>query len=50
MLIDKEFIEGMILAAKKEQSSLAINHAKQDGVIAFCEMLIKKLSEEPDKK
>lgn len=46
MVIDKKFLEDMILASKREQDSLRLNHAKQEGVIAFCEMLIKKLEAE----
>ncbi len=46
---DKEFFQGMLAAAKKEQSSLQFNHAKQEGVIAFCEMILKRL-EEPEEE
>lgn len=46
MPVDKKFFEEMIFAAKREQEVHRANFLKQDGVIAFCEMLIKKIEEE----
>lgn len=48
MPLDKKFFEDMIQAAKREQDALRLNHAKQEGVIAFCEMCIKRLEEKKD--
>lgn len=46
MSIDRAYFEGVILACKKEQDILRMNHAKQDAVIAFCEMTLRGLQEE----
>lgn len=49
MPIDKAFFETMIASAKQEQESLRANFLKQEGVIAFCEMALKKIAEEEAK-
>ena len=43
MPIDRQFLEGMILACKT-------NIIKQEAVIAFCEMLLRKLEEGNENK
>lgn len=49
MDLDRAFFEGVIKASRQEQESLRANHSKQEGVIAFCEMILKKLDEQkPD--
>lgn len=43
MPVDREFLEGMIRACRT-------NIVKQEAVIAFCEMLLKKLEEGNENK
>ena len=43
MEITKEFIERVMMDALKEQESLKVKHIRQDGVIAFCEILLERL-------
>lgn len=47
MELTKDFLEGLISTARQEQSDLRAKHLRQDGAIALCEMLLKKISEEP---
>lgn len=46
MEITKEFLDQMIAEARREQESLRTKHAKQEGVIAFCEVLIERLKKD----
>ena len=43
--MDKKFFEHMIAACRLEQEELRIKIIRQDGAIAICEMMIKKLEE-----
>lgn len=44
----REFIEGLIKAAREEQDRLRISHARQEGAVALCEVILKKLSEDKE--
>lgn len=49
MDLNKDFFQKMIAESKQEQDMIRIRHARQDGVIAFCEMILKSLEEgKPD--
>lgn len=48
MPVDRKFFQEMIDAAGQERQALRLNWEKQGAVIAFCEMVLKKMAEEDD--
>lgn len=46
MAIDKNFFLGMMKASQEEVSLLGFRMARQEGVVAFCELIIKKIEED----
>lgn len=41
MQLDREFLEKTIAACKKEQDTLRLNFERQEGVILFCQMILR---------
>ena len=46
MEITKDFIEKVMAEARREQESLRVKNIRQDGVIAFCEILLDTLKKD----